>query len=66
MAQLIFRTVELETKVTEAQLQELNDLVEIQNTTDKNEAGIYEYNMDEGIYDITIDDDYNIIVEGIN
>ncbi len=66
MAQLIFRRVELETKVTEAQLKELNNLVEIQNTTDKNETGIYEYNMDEGIYDITIDNDYNVIVEGIN
>lgn len=65
MAQLIFRRVELETNVTKAQLQELLNLVEIQNTTDKNTPNKYMFNMDEGIYDITIDDDYNIIVEGI-
>ena len=65
MAQLIFRRVELEAIVTEAQLQELNNLVEIQNTTDKNTPSKYMFNMAEGIYDITIDDDYNVIVEDI-
>lgn len=65
MAQLIFRTVELEKNITDAQYAELKLIEENQNTTDKDAPGSYRFYLDEGNYQITIDDDYNVIVEGL-
>ena len=65
MPSLVFINVELEMQVSEYQMRELNDLVETQGSTHKNHPGNYYFYMHEGKYDITIDDDYNVIVNDI-
>ena len=44
------------------QLKELYDLLETQNTTDRNEPSEYVYSGEYGDYNYKIDSNYNIIV----
>lgn len=57
--------MEKDFELTYQQLRELADILEQQETTDRDESGYIEAACDYGKYKYTIDEDYNIILKGI-
>lgn len=51
--------------LTVKQLETLKSLLEVQETTDKQEVGEYSLNDDGFTIDYAIDDEYDIIIDGI-